>query len=139
MVCLLEKILPVRGGGTVQKRGHKLPNLHKRVKFEGRIKGFSAEVGKLYRGLFLKHFPWGKVAKTCQKFYIQSASFEFFAHFTKRYNSEDISIQEQELNTQTSCDRVGSGTELYIAHGGWGKFYRVSEYTFYIKQDYPVG
>ena len=75
------------------------------------------------------------MAKTCQKFYIQSASYRnIFAHFTKRYNSEDISIQEQELNTQTSCDRVGSGTELYIAHGGWGKFYRVSEYTFYFKQ-----
>ena len=59
------------------------------------------------------------MAKTCQKFYIQSASFEFFAHFTKRYNSEDISIQEQELNTQTSCDRVGSElTYIYCSAGG---------------------
>ena len=93
-------------------------------------------MGKTLIRDFFEAFSKGEVAKNVAKsFYIQSASFKkYFAHFTKRYNSEDISIQEQELNTQTSCDRVGSGTELYIAHGGWGKFYRVSEYTFYFKQ-----
>ena len=58
-MCFLEKNLPVRGVGTVQKRGHKLPNLHKRVKFEGRIKGFSAEWENFIQGYFLKHFRGG--------------------------------------------------------------------------------
>ena len=37
----------------------------------------------------------GEVAKICQKFYIRSASFEFFAHFTKKYISEDISFNSR--------------------------------------------
>ena len=79
----------------MQKRATNYQIYTKRVKFEGRIKGFSAEWENFDKGYFLKHFPWGKVAKTCQKFYIQSASFEFFAHFTKKYISEDISFNSR--------------------------------------------
>ena len=62
------------------------------------------------------------MAKSFAKsFYIQSASFKkYFAHFTKRYNSEDISIQEQELNTQTSCDKGWDRNRFKFAHGGGG-------------------
>ena len=121
--------------GTVQKGATNYQIYTKRVKFEGGIKGFSAEWENLIKGYFLKHFPRGKVAKTCQKFYIQSASFEFFAHFTKRYISEDISFNSRaRIGNNTSCDRVGSGTKLYIAHCGWGQFYSVSGHTFYFKQ-----
>ena len=123
----------------MQKRGHKLPNLHKRVKFEGRIKGFSAEWENFIQGYFLKHFPWGKVAKNCQKFYT-SASFEIFARFTKKYISEVISFNSRaRIGYNTSCDRVGSGTKLYIAHTGWGQFYRVSGHTFYFRRFRPRG
>ena len=39
-------------GGAQCKGGHKLPNLHKRVKFEGRIKGFSVEWENFEEGIF---------------------------------------------------------------------------------------
>ena len=118
---LIREIFASPRVGTVQKGATNYQIYTKRVKFEGGIKRFFAEWENLIKGYFLKHFPRGKVAKTCQKFYIQSASFEFFAHFTKKYISEDISFNSRaRIGNNTSCDRVGSGTKLYIAHGGWG-------------------
>ena len=38
--------------GWHSARGHKLPNLHKRVKFEDRIKGFSVEWENFVEGIF---------------------------------------------------------------------------------------
>ena len=90
------------------KGGHKLPNLHKRVKFEGRIKGFSAEWENFIQGYFLKHFPWGKVAKNCQKFYT-SASFETFARFTKKYISEVISFNSRARIGYNTAHSQGQG------------------------------
>ena len=138
-MCLLEKILPVRGLAQCKKGATNCQIYTKRVKFEGRIKGFSAEWENFIEGYFLKHFPWGKVAKNCQKFYT-SASFEIFARFTKKYISEVISFNSRaRIGYNTSCDRVGSGTKLYIAHTGWGQFYSVSGHTFYFRQFRPRG
>ena len=130
---LIREIFASPRVGTVQKGATNYQIYTKRVKFEGRIKGFSAEWENFVQGYFLKHFPWGKVAKNCQKFYT-SASFEIFARFTKKYISEVISFNSRaRIGYNTSCDRVGSGTKLYIAHTGWGQFYSVSGHTFYFK------
>ena len=72
---LIRGILASPRAGTVQKGATNYQIYTKRVKFEGEIKGFFAEWENFDKGFFLKHFPRGKVAKTCQKFYIQSASF----------------------------------------------------------------
>ena len=58
-MCFLEKILPVRGGGTVQEGATNYQIYTKGVKFEGRIKGFSAEWENFEEGYFLKHFRGG--------------------------------------------------------------------------------
>ena len=74
--------------GTVQKGATNYQIYTKRVKFEGGIKGFSAEWENLIKGYFLKHFPRGKVAKNFAKsFYIQVHYLENILHTSlKRYN-----------------------------------------------------
>ena len=51
-MCFLEKILPVRGGGTVQEGATNYQIYTIGVKFEGRIKGFSAEWENFEEGIF---------------------------------------------------------------------------------------
>ena len=119
--------------GTVQKGATNYQIYTKGVKFEGRIKGFSAEWENFEEGYFLKHFRGGG-GQNLPKVLHSSASFEIFARFTKKYISEVISFNSRaRIGYNTSCDRVGSGTKLYIAHTGWGQFYSVSGHTFYFK------
>ena len=92
------------------KRGHKLPNLHKRVKFEGRIKGFSAEWENFEEGYFLKHFRGGG-GQNLPKVLHSSASFEILhASLKSTLVKLFLSIQEQELDTIQAV--TGLGQEL---------------------------